>query len=386
MDTTSPTLTDAMFLTRLEGQNLRNLEPFQLDFRASLNLIVGENAQGKTNLLEAIYLATALKAFRASRNRELIRWDASDALLRADLRMRLGTRALEVKLGEKSRRVKVDGKSVQSLEEFASAVKVVLFTPEDLSMIRGAPVLRRSFLDRAIYHLYPRHAEIVRDYTQVITQKNKLLSQGETSSLLLSVWDERQVELGSRVMVARSRFAQRIQPLFAENFREISGTGITARLLWRPSHATLEGLEGPELRRAFAQTLEQHADEERRRGQCVVGPHRDELEVTLDGHDAATYGSQGQARMLALCLKIVELRVLLEDRGIVPLFLLDDVSSELDSMRNRYLMAYLSRVGCQVFVTTTATQHVPTEGFDQVDVFRVIAGNVQRDLSVFNTG
>lgn len=386
METSSLTLTDAMFLTQLEGQNVRNLAPFQLDFSASLNLIVGENAQGKTNLLEAIYLATALKAFRAGRNRELIHWEKQEAFLRADLRMRLGSRALEVKLGEKSRRIKVDGKSVQSLEEFASAVKVVLFTPEDLSMVRGAPALRRGFLDRAIYHLYPRHADIVRDYAQVVTQKNKLLSQGEGSSLLLSVWNERQVELGSRVMVARSRFAQRIQPLFAENFREISGTQIEARLTWRPSHPELEGLEGPELRRAFAHCLEQHGDEEHRRAQCVVGPHRDELEVTLDGHDAATYGSQGQARMLALCLKIVELRVLLEERGIVPLFLLDDVSSELDSHRNRYLMAYLARVGCQVFVTTTAAAHVPTEAFDQVDVFRVSAGNVQRDLSVFNTG
>lgn len=366
-----------MFLEHLEATAFRNLEPFSLSFSAPLNVIYGDNAQGKTNLLEAIYLVTALKAFRATRNRELIRWDATEASVRAHLRTQPGTREIEVRLGEKSRRVKVDGKQVQGLEEFASMVKVVLFTPEDLTMIRGAPALRRGYLDRAIFHLYPRHAEVVRDYTQVILQKNRLLSQGEISPLLKGVWDERQVELGARVMTARARFVARIQGIFQENFQEISGTSMVARLRYVPSHPELLGLEGSELRQRLLELLERHAGEELRRGQTGVGPHRDELEVVLEGRDAATFGSQGQARMLALCLKIVELRVLLQDRGVVPMFLLDDVSSELDEHRNRFLMQYLARVGCQVFVTTTAVSHVPTQAFEGVETLKVVAGNVE---------
>lgn len=372
---------DAMFLERLELNGFRNLQPVTLAFPSALNLISGNNAQGKTNLLEAIHMATALKPFRAGKTRELIHFDKSEALLRAHLRTRPGVREVEVKLSEKARRVRVDGKGLQSLEEFASSIKVILFVPEDLSMIRGAPTERRSWLDRAIYHLYPRHGETVRDYTQIVTQKNRLLSGGEIPPLMREVWDERQAELGAKVMVARSRFVARIQTLFQEGWQEISGSPVRVGLSYRPSHESMVGLEGPELRRVFVGLLEKHAGDELKRGMALVGPHRDELLVTLDGHEAATFGSQGQARMLALCLKMVELRVLLQDRGIVPIFLLDDVSSELDIHRNRYLMGLLAKVGCQVFVTTTSESHVPVDSFSSVSRYRVEGGVIEADLS-----
>jgi DNA replication and repair protein RecF len=370
-----------MFLEQLEVANFRNLAPLVLSFRAPLNIFYGDNAQGKTNLLEAVYLLTALRAFRATRNRELIRWEESEALVRGRIRTGLGEREVDVRLAEGARRVRVDGKSLKSVVDFSGEVKVILFSPEDLSLVRGSPAGRRTYLDRAIYHLYPRYQEIVRDYAQVIAQKNRLLSQAGVAPGLIAVWDERQAELGSKLIVTRSRFVARVQELFRRTFQEISGTPIVASLRYVLAVPELAGVDGAELRRRFMTAIERNADEERRRKVTLVGPHRDDLEITLEGREASTYGSQGQARMLSLCLKIIELEVLLEERGVVPIFLLDDVSSELDEHRNRYLMEYLAQVGCQVFLTTTALSHVPVNAFPQVSTFQVIAGNVLPDLA-----
>jgi len=369
----------SIFLEQLEVTQFRNLLPFHLAFSTRLNLFHGDNAQGKTNLLEAIHLLTALRPFRAGRNRELIAWDATEGSVRGTLRTAIGERQVEVRISERSRRVRVDGKALSQVEEFANTVKVILFSPEDLSLIRGAPAGRRGFLDRAIYHLYPRYAEILKDYNQVVAQKNRLLVQGDPSGALLEVWNERQAELGSHVMMTRGRFVTRIRALFEESFQEISGTSIIAGLSYAPANLELLELEGSELRRQFLASIRASSEEERRRKMTVVGPHRDDLSVSLDGRDAATYGSQGQARMLSLCLKIIELRVLLEDRGVVPIFLLDDVSSELDEHRNRYLMDYLARVGCQIFLTTTSLSHVRAEAFPEQASFNVSAGQVLAD-------
>ena len=372
----------SMFLSQLEVTQFRNLAPLVLPFTARLTIFHGENAQGKTNLLEAIYLLTALRSFRAGKNRELIHHEAGEAVVRGRLQTGVGEREIDVRLSEGSRRVRVDGKSLRSVADFSAEVKVILFSPEDPTLIRGAPSGRRAWLDRAIFHLYPRYQDITRDYAQVIAQKNRLLAQGNVTPALLAVWEERQAELGSKIIVTRARFISRVQEMFRKGFQEISGSGIDAGLRYRQAVPELAGIEGPELRRRFVEAIERNGEEERRRKITLVGPHRDDLEVTLEGRDASAFGSQGQARMLSICLKIVELQVLLEERGVVPMFLLDDVSSELDEHRNRFLMEYLAQVGCQVFLTTTSLTHVPTGAFPEVATFRVTAGNVLPDPAV----
>lgn len=365
-----------LFLRSLEMRCFRNLEPAQLRFRERLTLIVGENAQGKTNLLEAIHLAITGSAFRSVRNIELVRFGEREAQVQGTLVLHEGERDFRVQVSQGQRRIWVDGKAVRGLEGFSRLVKVVLFTPDDLSLVRGAPSQRRDYLDQAITHLFPRFREISRDYQKVLSSRNRLLQEGAVPELV-SVWDERLIELGSKIGVARARFVNRIRGRFQEQFARVSGTGLKVGLRYCPDPPELLGTEQEDVRKAFAGALEQRAVEERRRGVTLCGPHRDELEVTLEGREAAVYASQGQTRMLALSFKLVELYTLLEDQRLVPMFLLDDVSSELDEVRNRFLMNALAEAGCQVFVTTTSQRHVPVEGFGGVQVLRVCGGSVE---------
>ena len=367
-----------VFLRKLELSGFRNLEPLSLTLRARLTLIVGENAQGKTNLLEAVHLATTGTAFRSGRNLELIRFGVREAVVSGTLELDSGEREVRVQVSDGQRRAWVDGKGVRGNEGFSRLVKVVLFTPDDLTLIRGAPSQRRDYLDLAITHLFPRFREITRDYQKVLASRNRLLQEGASDDLV-SVWDARLVELGSKMIVARARFVSRIRDRFQEQFRQVSGTDLPVSLCYCPDPPELLGYEQEDVRRAFARALERRIAEERVRGVTLSGPHRDELEVKVAGREAAVYASQGQTRMLALSFKLVELHTLLDDQHLVPLFLLDDVSSELDEARNRLLMKTLGEAGCQVFVTTTSLRHVPCEGFEGVQVLRVREGVVEEE-------
>lgn len=371
-------LPPSVFLRRLELSGFRNLDSVTLTLRARLTLIVGENAQGKTNLLEAVHLATTGTAFRSGRNLELVRFGCREATVRGSLELDSGEREIRIQVGEGQRRAWVDGKGIRGSEGFSRLVKVVLFTPEDLTLIRGAPSQRRDYLDQAITHLFPRFREITRDYQKVLASRNRLLQEAASADLV-SVWDERLIELGSKIIVARARFVNRIQERFQEQFRRVSGTELPVQLRYCPDPLELLGIEQDAVRRAFTRVLERRGVEERVRGQTLSGPHRDELEVSLSGREAAVYASQGQTRMLALSFKLVELYTLLDDQHLVPLFLLDDVSSELDEARNRLLMTALREAGCQVFVTTTSLKHVPSEGFGEVQVLRVREGVIEED-------
>jgi DNA replication and repair protein RecF len=338
----------------LTAAGIRNLEPVELAPRERFNVFVGENGQGKTNLLEAIYVVATLRSFRTARLADLIAFGASDAQLGARVTKSGMTRIYEVGLVPNGRRVQLDGKSVRPIARYFGGFNVVVFTPEDLALPRGAPSERRRFVDRAVFNQNPEYLGQIQDYEKVLKQRNSVLKQAQDGALdreLLAVYDRQLAQLGIAVADARAKFVVAMQRALDEAFREIARIERRAsvRYVTKSAGITVEQFEAQlaDSRSRDLATASTH-----------VGPHRDDLAFELDGHDAGGFASQGQLRAIVLAWKTAELALLARVHDDSPILLLDDVSSELDPARNEFLFEHLANQAAQCFITTTHEGHV----------------------------
>ncbi len=328
----------------------------QLEPRERFNVFVGQNGQGKTNLLEAIYVVAAVRSFRTARLADLLAFGGTESQIRARVTRQDVTRIYEVGIVPGGRRIQLDGKSVRPLSKYFGGFNVVVFTPEDLVLPRGSPGDRRRFLDRAVFNQRPEYLGALQDYEKVLKQRNsvlKLAAQGAMPRVLemLDVYDRQLAELGIVVANARARFVETMQGELAEGFQRISRSEHHAGV--RYVSATMdESIEANEAKlrasrqRDLASQSTQH------------GPHRDDLAFELDERDAGSFASQGQLRAIMLAWKTSELALLARVHGDSPILLLDDVSSELDPSRNEYLFEHLANQAGQCFITTTSAGHV----------------------------
>lgn len=352
-----------MRLLTLCAQDFRNLERVEVSTDARFVMFTGENAQGKTNLLEAVHTLAALKGFRARRNRELLRHGQDAAKVSGVVFDGESRRQLSVELSPTGRKGRVDGKSPAQLEEYFASLRAVVFTPEDVAIVREGPELRRRFLDRAAFTARSGFLEIAQAFRGAMEQKSALLRQERPDRLSLEVFNERLAVAGARLSARRDRLVAELHAPFIEMHGAISGRGkVGLRYVSRLG-------DGDEAARAerFRVILGENLNAELERGAPLDGPQRDELELTLDGRSARTWGSQGQVRSLALALKLAELSAA-RRRGARPLFLLDDLSSELDRLRTGRLVDLLASLDLQVLVTSTDPQVLG----DQPDQLRYV--------------
>jgi DNA replication and repair protein RecF len=337
---------------------VRNLQPLQLEPRERFNVFVGENGQGKTNLLEAIYVVAALRSFRTSKLSDLIAFGIQEARIGARVVKDELVRRYEVTIVPGSRKVLLDGKAVRPLARYFGGFNVVVFTPEDLLLPRGSPGDRRRFLDRAVFNLRPDYLATVQDYDKVLRQRNAVLRMAGQGTLvggrvdeLLLVYDRQLAELGLAIADARAAFVAQLSGELAEAFQAIgrSRHAAGARYVTTTAGRTVDELEA-EHREGRARDLASQSTQ--------VGPHRDDLAFELDERAAGSFASQGQLRAIMLAWKTAELAVLSRAHGDLPILLLDDVSSELDPARNAYLFEHLAAHASQCFITTTHEGHV----------------------------
>lgn len=335
-------------LDELSLRDFRNIESAKIKPGARFNVLSGQNGMGKTNVVESIYLLGALRSFRTSVRGEMIRHGAETARVGG---LFVGAAAginCEITLTENDRRIKVDGRARWPDGEHFRSLPMVLFHPGNLDLIQGGPQARRRLLDRALFQAEGVYPTVLRDYNRALRSRNRLLKDRPVDRRAMAPFERQLVELGARVCGYRQRLIDVIGPLFIEAFEEVSGIN-RAGLAYRPS------IEGDEDQLAAALEKAQRRDTER--GFTSVGPHADDLEVRVDDRPARRFASQGQQRAAALSLKIAETRALARVTERIPLLLLDDVSSELDEIRNARLFDFLIGVGGQVFITTT---HVDT--------------------------
>lgn len=370
-----------MHLVAFSAEHFRNLAPFRLEPHRRFNILEGRNGQGKTNLLEAVYLLSAFRSFRDGRNRELIAFGEERATVFAEIVKKGVSRTVEVAITPKGKRVALDGKTITSLPDELAHLSVVLFGPDDLVLTKEGPQLRRRFLDRAVYAVAPEYVNDLRAYGVALKNRNRLLRQAQEGHLdpaVIAAFERELVTHGARVMLRRLHFLDSYRPHFVRVFAEITGGelqgGIAYRGLGKASlgDATLPVLEG-----RYREVLDEARATDLRRGFTSVGPHTHDLGFTIGGRPARTYASQGQHRAFVLALKIAELHRIHDAIGDYPVFLLDDVSSELDEERNAQLMRYLDQAGGQVFITTTDRRWIHLTG--DTAVWRVAAGRVSAD-------
>lgn len=356
-----------MLLRHLSLREFRNFAAADLDFGERFTVLHGPNGVGKTNVLEALYLVATLRSFRSPDLGPLIRHGASEARVEVsgqDLSLGLGTR-LAVHLtctARQTRRLALaDGKTVRSGPDFYGRLRAILFTPEDLGVLRGSPTGRRQFLDRALFARDRAHIADIADYDKLLRSRNRVL-RGEDAGIapdqqqgLLDAYDAGLAAAGARIWTRRERLLADLRGAFAEAFAQIHGRHLSVTIDYL---SKLPGGPGEDPQARLADALRAARRHDLVRGTTTVGPHRDDFEVRLDGQDAGAFASQGQARALVLAFKIAELQDARARVGEAPVLLLDDVSSELDPQRSAQLFEALLREAGQCVLTTTAPHFI----------------------------
>ncbi|MFC5703162.1 DNA replication/repair protein RecF [Cohnella faecalis] len=370
-----------MHLKSLELQGYRNYDSASLSTGSGVNIFIGPNAQGKTNLLEAIHVLALTKSHRTSKDRELIGWNGDSAKIRGELERKYGNVSLELQISSQGKKAKVNGLEQRKLSGFVGAVNVVLFAPEDLDIVKGSPGVRRRFMDMEIGQVHPGYLHDLQQYQKVLQQRNNYLKSTDASRAspeLLDVWNEQLATYGVKMMQKRKNFMYHLQRWAEKIHAGITGGTEKLTVEYQPSFGSPNGDAFQDHSSLFGQfmlKLTQGKEQEFRRGATLTGPHRDDLTFAINGKDVQSFGSQGQQRTAALSLKLAELELMHEEIGEYPLLLLDDVLSELDQTRQTQLIeTFQSRV--QTFITTTGLESVNMNRLKDAAVFHVRNGEL----------
>jgi len=346
-----------LYLSHLLLHNFRNYIRETINPHPQLNLIQGENAQGKSNLLEAIFLLGMGKSPFNARSREIIRWGQEWFCLKGRVQRR--DHSLEVEMTYKrdgSREVTINGQREENISQLLGRINVVLFSPEDLQLLKGGPSFRRRFLDLQLCQMSPRYFYYLQQYRRIIQQRNMLLKDigsGHTPGRDdLSVWDGQLIQVGTGIISRRQEAVNKLAPLAAAFHRKMSGDKEELTVKYRPSIAGGGERSREEIAADFQRVLTAARREELKRQYTMVGPHRDDLAISINGKDVRTYGSQGQQRTAALSLKMAESHHMEGEMGEQPILLLDDIMSELDARRRQFVFAAIQGKG-QVFISGT---------------------------------
>lgn len=346
----------------IELRNFRNYEALTLRPCDGVNVLVGDNAQGKTNVLEAAYLTCAGRSHRTRQDRELIRWGAEFASARVEAQRRDGSHEVEVILPANARRIiKIAGQKASRSGELMGHVTGVIFSPEDLGLIKDGPAERRRFMDIAISQLRPSYYYALQRYARALKQRGEMLRTQKYAAL-----DEFDMELarsGSEIMRHRKWYVSKMNEASREVHGHISMSREELRVEYRPG-----------IGEDMIEALRNARDNDIRRMTTSVGVHRDDVAILIDGHEARLFGSQGQQRTAALSLRLSELTVMKNESGEWPLLMLDDVMSELDPARRRQLVKFLS--GVQTLITCTDPEDLA--GAEIGAMFRVENAEVTR--------
>ena len=365
-----------MRLRDLKLTNYRNCVDLELNLDFNKILIIGKNAQGKTNILESIYILSALKSPRTANNVELINFQSETAEINANLLKSNTDIELDYYYSREKKRELRLNKVKTTPKNFKTVLKTVLFSTADLLLLRGNPSDRRDWLDRAISQIYPAYDDRLSKYDKIRIQKNNLLKEylktGSSNDTLLDVYNEQLVIAGSNIIYLRKKFLKEIERIASEKHRIISET---EALKIEYDCGFLNGeSELEDIANAFKLSLEERKQEELRRGQSCVGPHRDDIIFYINGNEATKFASQGQQRTVVLALKLSELDIIADKAGDEPILLLDDVLAELDDIRQNYLLKSINS-NTQTIITSVDTILFEDEFLKDVKIYNIEDGH-----------
>lgn len=357
-----------MNIRSIELKNFRNYENLEISFDEGTNILFGDNAQGKTNILEAAYMCGTTKSHKGSRDREMIRFGEEEAHLKTVVVR--GGREYQIDMHLKKNRAKgiaIDKIPIKKASELFGILNIVFFSPEDLNIIKNGPAERRRFLDSELCQLDRIYLADLTNYNKILAQRNKLLKDmiyRPSLSDTLPVWDMQLIETGKKIIRRRKQFVDELREIVSDIHYRISGGKEELFLKYEPNIDDI----------FFEDELSRAKEKDKKLCQTSVGPHRDDLLFSIGDVDIRKYGSQGQQRTSALSLKLSEIELVRKSISDTPVLLLDDVLSELDSSRQNYLLNNISDT--QTIITCTGLDEFVRNRFTVNRVFEVIAGHV----------
>lgn len=370
-----------MILSELHLHNFRNYEDLTVHFAPGVNVLIGHNAQGKTNMLEAIYALSLTRSHRTHNNRELINWQHKSATISGIVQKTSGRVPLELEFTSKGKRAKVNHLEQARLSTYVGQLNAILFAPEDLSLVKGAPALRRHFMDMEFSQMSSKYLYNAGQYRTLLRQRNKYLKQlkygQQHDKVLLGVLSDQLAAYGAEVIIARYQFLQHLEKWALQLHEKIS---LNAEQLRLDYITQLKLSEETTVEQAYQNLLglyQSHVDWEIEKGTTMYGPQRDDIHFMVNGKNVQSFGSQGQQRTTALSVKLAEIDLMKEQTGEYPLLLLDDVLSELDTIRQTHLLtAFQDKV--QTFLTTTSLNDVARQLIHQPKIFEIEHGTLSK--------
>ena len=344
-----------------------------MDFSDGTNLLYGDNAQGKTNLLEAIYVCSTTKSHRGSKDKEIIRFQQEESHIKLLVKKRDVPYRIDMHLKKnKTKGVAINGIPIRKASELFGIVNVVFFSPEDLNIIKNGPSERRRFLDLELCQLNKLYVHALIQYNRVITQRNKLLKDlvfHPEYEETLDIWDEQMIQYGSQVIQFRQEFIEQLNNIILSIHKQLSGEEETLELFYE-ANTSIDQLKN---------SLAKSRESDLRQKTTGVGPHRDDISFMVNGIDIRKFGSQGQQRTAALSLKLAEIELVKHLVNDYPILLLDDVLSELDGNRQKHLLSGINHI--QTMITCTGLEDFLNHRFPINKVYRVVKGTVISDDS-----
>lgn len=362
-----------MYIESLELKNYRNYQNLQLDFDKGTNIFYGDNAQGKTNILESVYLCGTTKSHRGSKDKEIIRFGEEESHIRMMIRKDELSYKIDMHLRKnKAKGVAINGLPIKKARELFGIVNLVFFSPEDLNIIKNGPGERRRFMDLELCQLDQIYLTDLAGYNHIVNQRNRLLKDLYMNPSLretLDIWDMQMLQYGTKIIKKRKDFVRDLNQVIQDIHHNLTGGIEHLEVVYEPSTEAED----------FENVLKKNRERDIRMKMTSAGPHRDDLSFVVNGIDIRKYGSQGQQRTAALSLKLSEIYLVKEKIKDTPILLLDDVLSELDNNRQTYLLDCIHDI--QTLITCTGLDDFVSNQFHLNKVFRVIKGEVYNPVS-----
>ncbi len=376
-----------MYFKKIKLKNYRNFSDLSIEFDPNLNIFIGNNAQGKTNLLEGINFIVKGSSYRTKEDKEVINWNNKSAYLFGEVNKDDENIQVALALEKKSENfyknklikiIKIN-QNIQKKTALNKEFKGVVFSPEHLQIIKGAPSLRRKFLDEQISQIYPLYHRYLSEYYRILGHRNNILKKEinqKKKREQLIIWDPRLIERGSFLILTRIKFIKKINCLAHKFHQKITKEKENIILTYQSNILKNQEESISSINKKFKDKLEEYIEKEIEQRATLLGPHRDDFSVYINGFNVASYGSQGQQRTAILSLKLSELELIKEKEGVYPIFFLDDVMSELDEDRRHFLLGLIIDKKVQTFITSINLDYFNSGIKVKSRIFKIEEGKV----------
>lgn len=364
-----------MHIQKIKIENFRNYHEEEVSFHENVNVIVGDNAQGKTNLLESIYVSSLGRSFRTTKDKEMIRFEEPFARILANYITEDQEKKVDIGFSKEGKKeIKVNNIKVEKMTEMLNHFYVVVFSPDDLKIVKEEPEKRRNFIDRELCKMRISYLNNLVQYKKVLMQRNAYLKSDKKDRQAMQVWDDALSQYGARVILQRQTFVEEINLISKKIHEKITQGKEQLDIKYQPSVKPEDDLD--QLIEKMQKKLADNYKSDVYAGNTGVGPHKDDLLILINGIAARQYGSQGQQRTAALSMKLAEINLIEKEKGEKPILLLDDVLSELDGDRQKYLIQALSE--SQLFITAAELNPQLEEALPAGNSYVVTNGKISR--------